>query len=303
MKKLYTLIFVFAIASLQASAQRPQNEFQIFGGGGIPISLQSGVSTTGFSGETGIGFTAFVSRSIGIHFGVGVGTLHKEVNVDALRTVTYGSIDANGYVRDLHTTLFDYRETLRTSTHLSVPLMLQFQPNRHGFYAMGGVRMIFLASRNASYDVSVAALHNEAFYHQPGNWAIADIGTFPGNSVSRNFEFPQPTTMLTLEMGWKWRIGENVFLYTGAFLDYGLNDLARDIRQPLSNFTLPETLQNLTVLQYTDRVSPTVVGIKLRLAFAHSDGQRQRGGHGMRGHCPPPTRGSGNQNVIFNMPR
>jgi len=80
-------------------------------------------------------------------------------------------------------------------------------------------------------------------------------------------------------MGWKWQIGQNMFLYTGVFFDYWLNDFARDYRRTPSDFGLPANLTNtnmvnLDLFQYADRINPMTIGITLRLAFTRSDTPR-----------------------------
>ena len=294
------LCIVFAMASLQLLAQKPANEFQIYGGGGLPISLPKGTSAKGFGADAGIGFTAFIAQQIGIHIGAGYGLSNVDINADNLKTVTHGLIDANNYPFDLHTTLSDYKETQK-STFFSVPVMLQFQPNSQGFYAMGGAK-IFVRYQT-DFEPSIATLNNAAYYPEFDNWAttqmFAGLGTFPGNTTNGNSNLGV-FTMLTLEMGMKWQLTERVFLYTGAYIDYGLGDPLKDLRKPVGDYIAPENLINLAPLAYADNINPVMVGVKLRLAFARST-MRQAPS---RDHCPPPfhrthTR---SESTIFNRP-
>ena len=304
-KNIFTI--VFAIASLQLSAQKPSNEFQIYGGAGIPLSFPKGTSAKGFGVDLGIGFTAFVSQQIGIHFGVDYGLNNVEINVDNLKTVTLGLRDDNGYLFDKHTTLSNYNESQKT-TFFSVPIMLQFQPNTQGFYAMSGAKLLF--QYKTTYESNVAILNNVGYYPEFDNWAttqlFAGFGTFDGNNTDGNFDIGL-STILALEIGMKWQIGRNMFLYTGAFVDYSLSDPLKEHRKPVSDFTTPESLQNLTLLQYADNVNSVFVGLKLRLAFIRSSTlkmrQIPRGRQGMiQGYCPAFNDRSKNTNVIFNRP-
>jgi len=278
-----TLVLIFILCTLQIYAQRPQTEFQITGNAGIPITLESGVSTSGFDGNAGVGITAFVSRNIGIHLGVGIGTMRRETNVGNLQTVTHGLIDVNNYIFDLHSTFSNYRENLHIARRFSIPLMLHFQQNSQGFYAKAGARFLLPVGDNRlNYDVSLATLQNAGYYVELGNWAetqpFAGFGTFNGNSMSNDFAL-QFSTALALEAGWKWQIGQNMFLYTGVFFDYWLSDFAKDYRQTPSDFSLPANLTstnliNLDLFQYADRINPMTIGITLRLAFTRSDTPR-----------------------------
>jgi hypothetical protein len=300
-------ILLFAMITLQLSAQKTSNEFQIYGGAGIPVLSPKGSTIRGFSGDAGLGFTTFIDRQIGLHFGVGFGLNNVEINVDDLITVTPGLIDANALLFDLHTTLSGYKE-VQKSTFFTVPIMLQFQPNTHGFYAMGGVKLLF--QYRTAYESRVEAFHNAANYLQFDNSAntqtFAGLGPFPGNNTTGNFDLGL-FTMLTLEMGMKWQISENTFLYTGAFFDYGLSDPVQSQRRPLGDYYWPEHLQHLTLMSFADRINPATVGIKLRLAFTRSSTPRMRqpsrSRRGMMpGYCPHHVDRSRNQRPVFNMP-
>jgi hypothetical protein len=283
MKKFLTLTYLtlfFAIVNLLA--QRPSNEFSIYGGGGFSTLLFSpslkGASSKGFGGDAGIGFTTFFNPQIGIHFGAGFGFNNVEVSVDNLKTVTPGLVDANDYLFDKHTTLSDYNESKKL-TFVSIPIMLQFQQNlgtTHAFYAMGGTKISF--QHQTEYKSSVATLSNAAYYPELNNWSatqtFANLGTFNGNSTDGNFKI-ELFVKLALEIGMKWRIGNNTFLYTGAYLDYGLNDYAKNQRKPLGEYITPQQLTDLTLLSFTDKINLTTAGIKLRLAFSRSSTPKQ----------------------------
>jgi hypothetical protein len=282
-------------------AEKPLDEFQIYGGAGTPVLSPKGSTIKGFSGDAGIGFTAFVSRQIGIHFGIGFGLNNVEINVENLTTITPEMPDINGQLFDLHTTLSGYRE-IQKATFFTIPIMLQFQPNRHGFYAKGGAKLLF--HHRTAYESRVETFHNAAYY-SPDNWVTAPssegLGAFPGNSTTGNFDL-ELFTILTLEMGMKWQISENTFLYTGAFIDYGLSNPVQNQRESYDHYIWPARLQDLTLLSFADRINPATVGIRLRLALTPRMGQT-RGGRGMLdGYCPHHRDRSRNQRGIFNMP-
>ena len=70
------------------------------------------------------------------------------------------------------------------------------------------------------------------------------------------------------------RVGNGVFLYTGAYLDYFLNDPAKNQRKPFANYIEPEYLTNLALLAFADNINIMSAGVKLRLAFFRSDKPR-----------------------------
>jgi hypothetical protein len=62
-----------------------------------------------------------------------------------------------------------------------------------------------------------------------------------------------------------------MFLYTGMFFDYGLNDPTKKNRKSPSDYTDP-TINDMQLLQFSDRIHLFTFGIKLRLAFAKGAG-------------------------------
>jgi hypothetical protein len=269
--------------SLPVSAQKPSNEFSIYGGGGAPVILSSSASSSGFGGDIGLGFTTFLGQQVAVHVGAGLGLSNVTIKADNLKTITPGLIDDdnNGYLYDLHTTLSGYSE-VQKATFLNIPVMLQFQPKQErlqgyyvkrtlSFYAMGGAKLLFW--HQTKYESSVATLSNAAYYPKFKNWTttqkFAGLGTFDGNSTTGNFKLGL-LTVLTLEAGMKWQIDEKFFLYTGAYLDYGLNDPAKNQRKPLGSYTAAEQLTDLTLLAFADKINLMTVGVKLRLAYFHS---------------------------------
>ena len=83
----------------------------------------------------------------------------------------------------------------------------------------------------------------------------------------------------------KWALSDKLFLYTGAYLDYGLNDIVKDSRN--QNFTkfgdtseglvlrnnsfLNSTIgysSNTLTQKLSDKVIPVSIGLKVRLALA-----------------------------------
>ena len=272
------LIMLLAAGSLPVSAQKPGNEFSIYGGGGIPAVLSNGVSTAGFGGDIGLGFTAFLGEQAALLVGAGFGFNDVNVKVGSLKTLTPDLVDENGQLYDLQTTLSSYSEAQRT-TFLSIPVMLQIQSKhetsygwyikkKHAFYVLGGAKLLFW--RQTEYESSVAALNNTAYYPKYDNKAatqtFAGLGDFKGNSAAGNFSSGL-SVILALEMGMKWHMSENSFLYTGAYLDYGLSDAAKNQRKPLDNYTAAEHLSDLTLLAFEDKVRLITVGVKLRLVL------------------------------------
>ncbi|MCL2289248.1 MAG: outer membrane beta-barrel protein [Bacteroidetes bacterium] len=280
--KFFIILFVFT--NLNVLAQKNTSlEFSAHLGGGFDAFLfkpsSKDISSAGYGGEIGGGFAGFFSPQVGIYIGAGFNMANIKSKVTGLKHVTNELIDPDHpYTYNLHTTLNGYSE-LQKMMFINIPVMFQFQTKHKqywnwkqnknvGFYLMGGVKLFLLVSNK--YDVSVASLYNAAYYPELDNWAdtqtFKGFGLFDGNSTSGKLDFGLMAT-LALETGVKWRIDKNVFLYTGVYFDYGLNDPFKDSREPHSNFISQKHLENLTLLKFADKVNLMAVGIKVRFAF------------------------------------
>jgi hypothetical protein len=160
--------------------------------------------------------------------------------------------------------------------------MLQFQTkqkqywnwtrtHKAGFYAQAGLKLHLLFANK--YEVEVDSLYNAGYYFQKKNWAATQLfaeqgfGHFVGNKVDGKLDFGV-MLLFACEAGVKWRIDNNIFVYTGAFFDCGLYDSTlKDGRQSSANFTRQSYLADLSLIKFAERVNLMVAGIRLRMAF------------------------------------
>jgi hypothetical protein len=291
-KRLFILLFM--LSSLHVIAQRGKapHEFFAHAGGGISTyafsSAPKKASSVGYNFDIGIGFTGFVSQQIGIHVGAGFGQFNVKSKVNALYTLTTNLrddyfTDPREEFYDLHTYLKGYNDIHKT-LFINIPIMFHFQTKQKqywswkntqkaGFYAMGGVKVFFLF--NNKYEARIPNMYNEAYFPEMDNWAktqqFRGFGNFEGNAVKGNLDFGVLATF-SIEMGVKWRIENNMFIYTGAFFDCGLNDPIKDSRKTFGNFTdgldAVKLLEEVTILKYSERANLMSVGIKIHFAFS-----------------------------------
>ena len=106
------------------------------------------------------------------------------------------------------------------------------------------------------------------------------FGTFTDRNISDEVKFKM-AFILSAELGMKWTLKEGLYLYTGAFIDYGLNDiLNEDKNKRLVEYNADSPrdfiLNGALVSQYSngnkaetfiDKITPMAAGIKIRLAF------------------------------------
>jgi hypothetical protein len=282
------LIMLFALNNGQLLAQKAPHEFSVYADGGVSTYCFQprikGSLSLGYSSDFGVGFSGFFGQRFGIHTSAGFGLLNVKSTLD-LYHLTPNRTDENGETFDLHTTLVGYTEIHKTM-FVTIPVMLHFQTRQRqywnwsktqkaGFYAMGGVKVHFLF--NNKYEASVGTLSNAGYYPEYDNWAATQLFSEPefgeyhfnGAPVAGKLDFGV-MVLFACEAGVKWRIDNNIFVYTGAFFDCALNDPIRDSRQPYELFTKRKQFDNLTLLNFSNRTNLMVAGIKVRFAFSRN---------------------------------
>jgi len=285
--KLCMTLLIFS--NLQAIAQKAPPEFSLHAGGGISTycfqASPKGTSSLGFISDFGFGFTGFVSQQVGIHTGVSFGLFNVKSRTSDILTTTPNLVYTDNYQilnYDLHTTLHGYTE-LHKSLFVSIPAMLQFQTKQKqywswrrsqkaGFYAMGGVKVLFLL--NNRYEIRLNSFNNIAEFTDfgvgQGTQTFAGLGNFDNDKMGFNTAGKLDFGIMAvaaLETGVKWRVDNNIFIYTGVFFECGLNDPIKDGRQLQNNFIWPEQLENLSIIKFSNKANLMSVGIKLRFAF------------------------------------
>jgi len=292
MKKLIITIGLFAAISCLYLSAQSEHEISVYGGGGLSTmryQLSQGNSSSGLGGDFGVGYTYFrvKERAVetgkvfqehwGIHTGIGIGLYNAKAKLNEVKTVTSDLYDSDGDRFNLHSSLSNYGET-QTAMFLNIPVMAQFQIEQ--FYVMCGIKTgIPLKGKYKSKD---ATLTNEAYYPKWENWArtqtFAGFGSFKGRNSEGVFDLGV-NVMLAVEAGMNWRLNGNLSLYSGAYFDYGLINVAKDAQLKFINYSdkNPEGFTANSVLSsysdnsnsttFTDKVNTMAVGIKVRLAY------------------------------------
>jgi hypothetical protein len=279
-------------------AQKAPHEFSVNAGAGIstyaftPIPKKA--SSLGYITDFGFGFTGFISRQVGIHVGVGFGLFNVKSKVDTLYNLKKNLSDFDEHGKELpyelHTKLINYND-MHKSLFINIPIMFHYQSyqkqywswkktQKAGFYARGGVKLLLLL--NNQYEATIPTMYNKAYYPTIDNWAdtqeFKGLGTFVGNTQKGDLDFGLLAT-LSLEAGVKWRIENNLFIYTGVYFDCGLNDPIKDNRKLWGDFKdgldAFNLLNEVSILNYTNssRANLMVVGIKLHFAFSKKTSQ------------------------------
>ena len=295
-KKNILVLFAISILCVSVNAQsqtKAPNEFSIFCGGSYsffnyqkPLSGVHGISSTGFSADLGISYTAFVGKHIGFHIGLGAGMYNVSALIDSFTFVTpnceipamFGlppDLYGTGQPYDLYTTLSGYDEK-HSVYFISIPVMLLFQtmptrPHKSGimknFYLMTGVKLNIPIKME--YDIEIKELKNIAHFTQLDNWAgtqnFADLGRFKGNTATGKLK--NAMLVFAFEAGVKWYSSKKIIIYTGGYFDCSLTDISKKNRKPVNDFISEESMANISLLEFYNKSFLMGVGIKLRLSF------------------------------------
>jgi hypothetical protein len=107
--------------------------------------------------------------------------------------------------------------------------------------------------------------------------------TYTGYSDDEDISFKM-SCFFSADLGMKWTLSDKLFLYTGAYLDYGLNDIVKNGRNrnfigfeetseglvPQNNSILNSSIgysRNTLTQNLAEKVVPVSFGIKIRFAF------------------------------------
>ncbi|MDR0832870.1 MAG: PorT family protein [Candidatus Symbiothrix sp.] len=274
---LYPMSLLAAVLFTLSMSAQSKHEFSIAAGGGsstLRYKSVEGAGKSGFGSNVGLGYTYFFNANWGLGTGVGASLFSGQYDIPSFSEF-YQSHDGEE--------AFEYRYTAKNYNEkqrawlLDIPLMVQFQTGK--FYAKFGAKAGIPLSAN--YKNSVGELQASGYYPQSdltlNDPAFMGFGTF--TNISNKDDLKLKTAFFAAaEAGVKWKLSGNLALYTGAYLDYGLNNTlkqetsanhliaynaaAADTYRPNSVFNSQKEGKSLV-----DKVNPLSAGIKVSLAF------------------------------------
>lgn len=281
-----------ALASVfTVNAQSTRHEFSLHMGGGISglqYDVKIGDQKIGFGGNVGLDYTFFFSPNWGIGTGAEISLMNTKYKLSQFAN----SYAANDGIHD-----FEFRYTLSDYTekqqlwNINVPLMLKFQTNGNTkFYAAAGGKIGFPI--DATYKSGMGHLKTSGYYPQFNNELFGPrfqgFGEFDMAEKKSDMEL-KTMFLVSVEAGVKWKLANDWSLYTGAYLDYGLNNVSKVAQDQILlayNNEFPTDFTRHTVLDsryddggnlrnFTgDKMLPFSAGIKVAIAFGKSSGKR-----------------------------
>ncbi|WP_313377205.1 hypothetical protein [Chishuiella sp.] len=249
---------------------------------GLSYNIDDGNNTLKLGARIGVGYTYFLNYHLAIITGLELGTYS---NKTTLNNSVYSSdeIDTDGELFEFRVKTKGYKEENQFNA-LSIPLMLQYRTiGDTQFYFNGGGR-IFLPFGQKS-TITMNQLQLTGFYSDV-NAELFDIPNH-GFETFDNWKSTSNTKLntafaLSAETGLSFELDDNIRLYTGIYIDYGLNDMQKkqQIKANISLINYNDAGYNdkqfnsiLKTNRITDQTKLMAYGIQLKLEF----GPRYRG--------------------------
>lgn len=284
-----TLVAINTLWAQEGSKEFQKHEFSVGLIGGIhtlDYDLSKGKQSKPFSGGIGVGYTYFFKKNIGLATGLDLAFYNTKVTLDELVGNHTAFDHYSQEYFDFNYTLRNYEEK-QNALFINIPIMLHYQftdGESVKFYAAGGGKIGLPIS--GKYKSEGADLSTYGYY--PDSDVTLTSQTFRGfgDFATRKQDNEQKYKMsfsLAVELGAKWRLPNDLSLYTGAYMDYGLNDIHKKDKQQGQHLVMynemnPEShifngiansshVQNGEMRTMVDKVNLLAYGLKVRLAF------------------------------------
>ena len=280
MKKITTIIIALIVAGNVIAQNQSKHEMSVWGAGGLSsfkYSMDAGTNKKGGGGSLGMGYNYFLTDQWSIGTGLELAFYNSKGTFDSY----FDAYDSNDgqYDFEFRTTVTNYQEE-QNAMFVNVPIMAQLQLPifaENQFYVAGGIKLGIPVSKK--YKITNASMANSGYYP---NWSnqqelILDsqefmgFGKFDRRDIKGDFDL-KTACLLSFEAGIKWRLSQALALYTGAYLDYGLNAINNKGSKKLVEYNseTPEEFINNSVMQTAmiDKVTPIALGVKVRMAFS-----------------------------------
>jgi hypothetical protein len=290
------LCFAMSLNGLSAQTQH-RNEWNLLTGAGMTTFTPTYTFLTGgVGGRLGFGYTHFFTTGFGFSFGTEAVLHHSAFRANAL-SVSYPILTPPGLKGDfLLQADYSNLQEKHTLLFLQLPLMLNIQlplGGRAFFYLGGGGKYAFPVS--LSYKQTASFVQTTGYSYYTGqtyqNLPHHGFSTASNHAASGTFDV-NPSLLLALEAGFKWKISSKSYLYTGFYLDTSLRPFPTNAAQPLLVYHSESPYIYNSILETDSSINPLssvkhfAAGISLKLAF----GSGQEHGRAPKSGTPPPQK-------------
>ncbi|GHT07835.1 hypothetical protein FACS189426_02060 [Bacteroidia bacterium] len=296
LKRIPFLTMILFLSSPCYAQYQEKHEISFVANGGyntLKYDLTAGKQELGPGGGAGLGYTFFFGNFFGIGTGIEMGYYNAKFSTPSFsdKYITYDGEENFEFRYNVN----NYTEKQSTFS-VNIPLMFQFQlplfHDEHLCYLALGGRVGF--PFNSRYKSSGESFKTSGAYDNYGivieSPKSQGFGTFSNQKYDNDIKF-HTMYILSAEAGMKWMTSDNFSLYTGIYLDYGINNIAQKESKYFLNYSpdAPASFPNESILNsrftpqneipvsFTNKVIPAAIGLKIRLAFRFSE---------PRGCCP-----------------
>ncbi|GHT48941.1 hypothetical protein AGMMS49982_01240 [Bacteroidia bacterium] len=283
-----------------------RHQFSVHAGGGLSslwnYSPNEGSYNSAIGYDVGVGYTWFFTKQKrwAIATGVSYASFSNNYKLSSFEE-SYQTDDGTGTFwgesNFKHSySINGYTETQQV-TLLTIPLMLHYETGK--FYAeLGGKVGLPLSS---DYTANLSEMQSSGIFegrilNEP---TTMGFGTFSKLDSREIIEEPHTAFFVSAEMGAKWQLPNQLTLYTGAYIDYGLNKIIEPGGKKLIDYTNfnffddPDAAykptgmlfaQNAKGTPFVNKVAPVSIGVRLSLAFGTKPAKKPK-----KPETPPET--------------
>lgn len=279
MKKVIIMLTAALLCSGTVAQDFIRSEFSIRIDGGVS-NFQTlptvGKDFWNWTGASGLGYHFFFNPHWGLGTGASFAVYNGGISINNYnqRQDAINKISGNKF--DFWVSSSNYKEP-QQAMMVTIPLMLQYQSvgNTAVYFALGG-KAGFPVSANhhseGNFTTNGYFPHLNVTYEDLPDYGFVTNQPFPGDKTDLQLK---TAFMASAELGIKWRLGNTTILYTGVYVDYGLNNLLNKETTANENLvvyhsdTPAQFTYNTATNLYAKQMAPLAGGVTLRLSFGH----------------------------------
>lgn len=273
-------ILGFAIALIGNIGQAQEWSITLNGGPqGLNYNVYNGKTTLKTSGKVGVGYTYFINTNWSLITGAEFSLFRNTTRLNDEINSTY-QVDSDGDAFEYRVQTKGYQEKSRFYG-VSIPLMVQYHTKgTTQFYINAGGKVVFPFSQKSTINVNEIKTSG---YYEDLNVELTNLpqhgfGTLNDWKAENSTKLKTGFT-LSAETGVSFKLSDKVRVYTGVYLDYGLNDMVKQVavNSPLVNYEAEKMTQLangvLSSSNMIDQSKLLAYGIQIKLGIGKSKTQ------------------------------
>jgi hypothetical protein len=260
-----------------SSKVKGRHEFSFYGMSGMYNLVYKAAGTSSqsdFGGGGGVSYTFNLDEKVGITMGLEFSIYGGEIERERLEGYYSAAFNGSENFR-FNYSITGYEERQRT-TMIAVPVLLQYKlqlSNSVSFVAAGGAKIGLPVS--AKTTAKYGTLTTSGYFDHE-NVTYTDLPEYGFVTGQTDIENSKRITLklagvLTVESGLRFSLSENAGLYTGLFLDYGINSIQKTRAKNMTEYqaSSPSQFKHYSVLESNnvEKINFISLGLKIRFAF------------------------------------